>query len=106
MSRNGTKWQTSDASSHRRGRAFAQATTAVRSFRQDDRVIRVQLEENVSLAARTMVILEGVAERGPVTRTSEPSRARPVEQAGDVHRARQMDGMGAAAAAGRARAMG
>ena len=58
-------------SSHRRGRAFAQATTAVRSVRQDDRVIRVHLEENVSLAARMMPILKGVAERGPVTRTSE-----------------------------------
>ena len=56
---------------HRRGRAFAHTTTAARNFRQNGRVMRVQLEENASLAARMMSILEGVAERGPVTRASE-----------------------------------
>ena len=46
-------------------------TTAVRSVRQDGRVMRVHLEEHVSVAARMMPILKGVAERDPVTRTSE-----------------------------------
>ena len=54
-----------------RTRAFAHTTTAARNFRQNGRVMRVQLEENASLAARMMSILEGVAERGPVTRASE-----------------------------------
>ena len=56
---------------HRRGHARAQTTTTTRIFRQYGRVMRVQLEEHVSLAARMMPILKGVAERGPVTRTSE-----------------------------------
>ena len=34
--------------------------------------MRVQLEENVSLAARMMVILQRVAERGPAPCTSMP----------------------------------
>ena len=58
-------------SSHRRGRAFASTTTAARNVRQNGRVMRVQLEEHVSVAARMMPILKGVAERDPVTRTSE-----------------------------------
>jgi len=33
--------------------------------------MRAQLEEYVSIAARMMPILEGVAERGPAQRTSE-----------------------------------
>ena len=55
---------------HRRGHARAQTTTTTRCFRQNGRVMRVQLEENVSLAARMMPMLEVVAERGPVTRAT------------------------------------
>ena len=51
--------------------ARAQTTAAARNIRQNDRVMRVQLEENVSLAARMMYVLQGVAERGPVQCTSE-----------------------------------
>ena len=55
----------------RRGRAFAQTTAAARTVRQNGRIMRVQLEEHVSVAARMMHTLKGVAERGPVTRISE-----------------------------------
>ena len=55
----------------RLGHARAQTTIAARDFRKNGRIMRVQLEEKISVAARMMPILKGVAERGPVTRTSK-----------------------------------